>query len=269
MAKTINQTYQSKFLAHKKRKIVFKFILCFVVTVGIIVGVLYLFFFSKLFNIREIAINNSSFVSNKEIREAVDSYLGERKLFIPRFSNIFFVDRDKIQALIADKFTQAENVVVDKKYFHTLEINLSKREALGIWCFKNKNCFYFDRTGMAFDTAANSDGSLFLSVDDESKNLEKLGEKVTEESLLNFILNVQKEMGKLKIGVVKIIIPNNELFRINIKTSENWELYLNTQDNLQIQINSLSTFLSQKVSSEKRNQLQYIDVRIPNRVYYK
>lgn len=269
MSKTINQAYQAKFLAHRKRKVILKIIIWFIVIAGLVAGIIYLFFFSKLFSIKEISINNGTFAGNREIRKAVDGYLGERKFFIPRFSNIFFVDSSKIEALIAGEFPQTESVTVDKKYFHTLEVSLSKREALGVWCFKNKACYYFDRTGIAFDTAAKSDGSLFLNIDDESKILEKLGEKVAEDSLLNFILGIQKEMQKLKISIAKIIISENEPFRINVKTSENWELYLNTQDDLQTQMNSLNTFLTQKVTPEKRAQLQYIDVRIPNRVYYK
>lgn len=269
MVRTINQSYQAKYIAGKRKRIILKVLFWFAVFAGVLAGVIYLFFFSKLFNIREISINNGSFVKNGEIRETVDNYLGERKFFIPRFSNIFFVDSDEIQALVAGGFPQAENITVNKNYFHTLEINLNKREALGVWCFKDKNCFYFDRMGTAFDTAANSDGSLFLSIDDKSKTLDKLGGKVTEEPMLNFIFGVQEEMQKLKIGITKIIIPDGEPFRINVKTSENWELYLNTQDDLVNQMKSLNTFLSQKISPEKRSQLQYIDVRIPNRVYYK
>ncbi len=270
MSKTINQAYQAKFLAHKKRKIISKIIVWFVVVAGLTIGVVYLFFFSKIFNVREISINNGTFVSNSEIRETADNYLEERKLFIPRFSNIFFVDSDKVQALISEKFPQVKNVEVEKKLLHTLAISLDKKEAVGSWCFKQDNkCFYFDKNGIAFDTAADSSGSLLLSVEDENGQFEKLGQQVVDADLLNFILKSQTELEKLKISLAEFIIPAGEKFRLDAQTASGWKIYFSTSDDLKDQINTLNTFLSQKISPDKRDQLQYIDLRIPNRVYYK
>lgn len=267
--RTINQKYQAEFIAGKRKKVFLKILIWLTVALAVLVGLIYFFFFSKVFNVREVSINNSSFVGNKEIREVVDKYLEQKFLFFERFSNIFLVDSDKLQTVISESFPQAKNVSISKKYLHGLLISLERKETAGIWCFKDGRCYYFDREGTAFDSAIDSDGSIYLSIYDETKTIENLGEKVAEKSLIDYIFDTKREVEKLKIAVAEIVIPSGELFRINIKTGENWELYLNTQENLQNQINSLKIFLSQKISQEKRLQLQYIDVRIPNRVYYK
>lgn len=266
--RTINQKYQAEFIAEKRKKAFLKIFIWLAVAIVVLAGLIYLFFFSKVFNVREVSISNGSFIDNKEIREVADKYLEQKFLFFERFSNIFLVDSEKLQALVSESFPQAKNVSISKKYFHGLSVSLGRKEAAGIWCFKEK-CFYFDREGTAFDSAIDSDGPIYLSIYDETKTIEKLGEKVADKFLIDFIFDAQGEVEKLKIEVVKVIIPDKELFRINVKTSENWELYLNMQESLQNQLDSLKVFLSQKISLEKRPQLQYIDVRIPNRVYYK
>lgn len=270
MVKTINQSYQAKYIAGKRKRIIFKVLLWFFVFVAVIGGTVYFLFFSKIFYVKEIAIANSGFIGNQEITNTVDDYLAQKKFFVPRFSNLFFVDADYIQKLLSDKFPQAENIRVEKNYFHTLKISLDKREAVGSWCFQKENkCFYFDRKGIAFDTAAGSSGSFFLSVEDQNGQFEKLGQIVADSDLLNFILNCQTELDKLKINLSKFVIPAGENFRLDAQTLSGWKIYFSTSDDLKDQINTLNTFLSQKVSSDKRDQLQYIDLRIPNRVYYK
>jgi len=269
MVKTINQNYQDKYLADKRKRVIFKIAIWLAVVLAVISGITYFLFFSKLFNVREISIDNSSLVDNQEVRSVVDRYLEQKFFFLPRFSNIFFVNPDKLQSLISESFPQAKNIFITKKYFHRLTVALERKETAGIWCFKDAKCFYFDREGTAFDTAINSDGPLFLNIYDKTRAIEKPGEKVAGPDLINFILNARREVEKLKIDISKIIIPEEERFRVNVLTGEGWELYLNTEDDLQNQISVLNIFLTQKISPEKRSQLRYIDVRIPNRVYYK
>jgi len=96
-----------------------------------------------------------------------------------------------------------------------------------------------------------------------------LGQAVTDKELLASILSIRPELEKIKIDIKKITIPLDEDFRVDAETSEGWQIYFSTRDDLKSQVNSLDVFLSQKISPEKRSQLQYIDVRIPNRAYYK
>ena len=273
MVKTINQSYKEKYQHEKKRKIFRKVFLFLVLLFGLTGGMVYGFFFSGFFSIREISISTEGGIllsEDRDIRSLVDSYLSEKKFFISRFNNIFLADSDKISAIIGQEFPAVENIKVEKKYFHALEISLNQKEAVGIWCYKKTGqCFYFDRQGIAFDSVTETRGALLVNVDDERGTFENLGQQVTNRELLNLIFEVRERLKKIKIEALKFIVSAGEDFRIEVKTAEGWEIYFSTKDDLDRQLANLEVFLSQKVTREKRIQLQYIDLTVPNRVYYK
>lgn len=240
------------------------------VTVSVIFGgIYYALFLSGWMAVREMVIEQNSFVSDEEIKKIVQQYLQEKSWLTPRANNIFTVDSEAIQSLLTREFPILKRAVVRKKYLHGLIIQAERRETAGVWCFqKRRECLFFDNEGVAFDRASDSSGTLFLMVDDISGEGKKLGEKVTDRERIEWLFQLKKEMDKEKIGLARMIIPE-EWFRVDVKTTEGWEIYFSTIDPLVSQVKALSIFLANKVSFEQRHQLQYIDVRIPQRVYYK
>ena len=49
--------------------------------------------------------------------------------------------------------------------------------------------------------------------------------------------------------------------RLNIKTSEGWEIYFNLQEDIDWQLTELALILKEKISPEKRGEIKYIDLR--------
>lgn len=228
----------------------------------------YFLFFSKIFNVREVGI----FARNGEVevRSVVEKYLAKKRFFIPRLNNIFWVSGDNISVLISQQFASAENIKVEKEYFHGLRISLDQKEAKGVWCYKAEDqCVYFDRHGIAFDAATETSGSLLLNVTDYKGKFEKLGQSVSSPEIFNLISQANEQLKKIKLTGTKFIIPAEEVFRLDVRTGEGWKIYLSTKDDLAKQLNNLDLFLAQKISPEKRTQLQYIDLTILNRIYYK
>ena len=268
MVRTINQSYQAQYHQEQKRKIfrkIFLFLVLFLAAVG---GVVYLFFFSGFFKVYEISVFSRN--GTLDVRSAVENYLGEKKFFIPKFSNIFFVNTAQISALISEKFPSSENVKVEKDYWHGLKISLDQKEAVGVWCYiADSQCMYFDRNGVAFDSVTDTSGLLLLNISDQKENVNKLGQLVGSPELFKLIVQANDELKKNKIAVAKFIIPENEDFRLDAQTTEGWKIYLSTKDHLLKQLNNLNLFLAQKITPEKRAQLIYIDLTVLNRVYYK
>lgn len=270
MAKTINQTYHDDYRLKQRRRWLTVLVLAFLVSGGTAGGVFYALFLSRWMAITEVTVNQQSFVSDEEVKEQVTDYLNEKKWgIVPRSSNIFLADGQSIRALLRNSFPVLKEVTVHKKYFHGLMIEAKHREAIGIWCFKKQQeCFYFDEEGVAFDQAADSSGTLLLMVEDGARENKKIGERVAEPELTAWLWRLKQAIDGVKIGLAKAIIPE-EQFRVNIKTTEGWEIYFNELDDLDSQMKALTVFLANKVSFEQRSQLQYIDVRIPQRVYFK
>lgn len=95
----------------------------------------------------------------------------------------------------------------------------------------------------------------------------KLGERIIEKEKLSQILEIQSGLRDLKNEIVLVEVVNSQ--RINVKTFEGWQVYFNSQNNISEQIFNLNLVLKEKISPEKRRNLEYIDLRFGNQVYYK
>lgn len=273
--KTINQTYQAEFQAKKRKKLILFLLGGLLALGGVFYGLFSFLFLFDFFAVREINIEQKSFVKNEEIQTVINNYLGEEKWLVKKWQNIFLVKSGAIRKLLAQNFPVLRDVKVNKKYFHGLIISANLREPIGIWCFKKTDtCFYYDYEGVAFEKAADSAGSLSWIIEDQTSpnlttsDVEKLGDRVAEPDRLAWLEELRRGADDLRLGITKIIIPE-ELFRINAKTTEGWTIYFSTKDDLSTQLKTLRLFLANKISPEQRNQLQYIDLSILNRVYYK
>ena len=94
-----------------------------------------------------------------------------------------------------------------------------------------------------------------------------LGQEVVKKELLDLILRIQ---GNLKDGFQ---IDTKEAIlslpkRLDIKTSENWQIYLNLESDINLQITKLNLLLEEEITPEIKETLEYIDLRF-TRVYYK
>jgi len=81
------------------------------------------------------------------------------------------------------------------------------------------------------------------------------------------ILQIQgnlKDNFQINVKEAAISLPE----RLNIKTSENWQIYFNLESDINLQITKLNLPLKEEISPEKRENLEYIDVRF-SRAYYK
>jgi len=95
-----------------------------------------------------------------------------------------------------------------------------------------------------------------------------LGNKVIEKEFLSSILDTESKLeNNLKIPVEEVLVVSDE--RINLKTSEGWEIYLNPKGDVDWQLTKLSEVLEKEIPLEKRGNLQYIELRFGNFAPYK
>ncbi len=74
---------------------------------------------------------------------------------------------------------------------------------------------------------------------------------------------LEKEMG---INTEKFTLKNPE--RLNVKTTEGWEIYFDLSGDIDLALTKLHLLLEKEISPEARKDLQYIDLRF-TKVYYK
>lgn len=154
-----------------------------------------------------------------------------------------------------------------------------ERLALVNWC-REEQCFSLDIEGIIFKESHLEKGLIKIK-DEQNVTPLILGERVIEKDFLDKILEIQSKISEeLKMfskaedfsahgGQIKLkeFVISTE--RLNVKTLEGWEIYFDLQNEIEWQLTKLKMVLEREIPSEKRKDLDYIDLRFGNYSYYK
>ncbi len=251
----------------KKKKSFLKnrFFLCGVLVLVISIEIFYLVCFCSFFQLEKIIVSGEEKVSKQEIKIIVEQGIGEKLLFL-QTKSIFLVNLNKIRENILNNFSQIDNIEIKKGFPDSLNLLVMERKEIGVFC-ENNICFLLDEKGIIFEKVLETPELIKIQNTAIDREL-KLGEQVVDKELLSKILQVVVKLKKdLKISLDKVLIINKQ--RLNIKTFEGWEIYLNPEQDINWQLLKLSSVLEEEIPLEKRKDLEYIDLRFGNYSPYK
>lgn len=225
---------------------------------------IYFLIFSSFFQIKEIKISGNEKVSTEEIKNLIEEKIDQRILF-PSSKSIFLVDFDLIKNTLLEKFPQIAKINLKRKFPDVLTAEIKEREAIGIFN-QPENYFLIDKEGVIFELAVLESEEYF-----EIKKLNlttelKLGDRAVEKEIISQILDIEKKLREIGIKIEEFTTFSEE--RLNAKTIEGWQIYFDSKGDLDWQIMELRLVLEKEIPLEKRNNLEYIDLRF-SKVYYK
>jgi len=228
------------------------------------------FFLLPVFKIKTIEISGNKEIKAEEIRDILN------------YKNILLASKEKIKNDLMKKFPLiAELEIKINLVKRKIELNLKEREEFGIVCQaekikqenveieQTKNCFYIDKKGVIFEEAPQTSGSLIILVKDYSDRDYGIGDNIFEENIINFIAEAKDFL--LSEVNIKVIDFDNLSFPVDdlkVITGEGWYILFNLQKEARNQLLALKAVLDEKIK-DQRQTLQYVDLRIENRVYYK
>ena len=258
------KSHSSKERAEKRKTI----LLWFVFVAGFIF-IVWSFFVSPFFKITEIKLPENNIVTANDIRKIMTDTplnLGE---------NLFILSKSRIKAELTAAFPAITGINVEKELFNGLIVSFEKRIPAGIWCHpsgghpKGDDCYYFDKEGIIFKEAPITEGGLILKIQDSGNKEISLGDKAINTELLKFIMDFNNKL--LDDGQIKAIefdIGPSADFDLKAVTAHGWLIYLDLKQDPALAANNLFTILSEVIKN-KISSLEYIDLRIPTRIFYK
>lgn len=250
----------------------------------------YFSFFSPYFFIKEIKVQNAQTAGEEEMvflaRElAAEKWLG----FLPKNSLAVFPGAS-LSLKIMEKFPQVSRADVKKTFPGTLEIKIDERQALGVWCrneaendylienvasgtpaIKKENlprgedCFFIDGEGVIFRESPKIFSGFFPLIFGAAGQNFSLRERPVSSSTLEFAREAKKSLEK-EGAEIDYFLENERRKELNAYLSPNWKIYFNLERSSQSQIRIVRSLFEQGLKPEN---IQYIDLRIPGRAYYK
>ena len=256
----------------KRRRKQIAFLVIFII-LAIAAGSTYALFFSGWFTIKGIEVSGNNELAQEDIRSLAENHINQNYLFglIQPYSNILFAGSEVIEHSLKDRYPLIETANVNKNLLNkNLYIELREREGIGVYCkYNTETCFYFDRNNVLFKEAPRFSGQLFLVIEDSRNRDFKLGHSFDDAELLDKIFEAKRILDELRpVEYDNFFLPENS-FDFWIKTKEGWNIYLDKDTDIPSQLVALKKFMEEKLTSDRRQTLKYIDLRINNRIYYK
>lgn len=260
--------YTARDTKSSKKKISKKEVWILLILAGLVaffVGVVFSFRL-PYWQIKKVEVVSSGVLTPQEIRVKIDDFLLGKILFFLPQSSFFLFSSSVLASVLQKEFPQIEAASVKKEFPDSLRVVVKERELFGIFC--NEECVYIDKHGFAYDYAPSSFGSLLIKIKSDAAQA-LVGSTVIRPDLMNEIVFLSSEIGKIS----GIRAAGYELFskvssEIKMETSEGFKIFFKRGGNFENTFRVLKTVLEREIKG-KRSQLEYIDLRFGNKVFYK
>ena len=266
-------------------------------------GLIYAFFFSSLFKIREITIRGGDVFPVEEVLKVVNQELeGFSYHYFPK-NSFYLVSSQRIYSILKNKFPKAKTIIVKKKFPASLFIALESREKAVIYCKQARSfqpqdsedltedneatttddvleailqpaegeskCFFADSEGIIFEKAPEIYGGAMTVLKDASAREVEMGEAVINPEMVSFVNEVRNTLSE-ETNVRLLYFQINFYPSVDVVawTTEGWQIIFDITRPAYPQVLMLKKVLQEKIK-EQRDRLEYIDLRVENRVYYK
>ena len=255
----------SKKLHRRKRiiKTILFFLICAVLFAGVVA-----FFRIPFFKIQKIVIRGNNLISIDLMRDKINQRLeGKYYGIFPR-DNIFIVSKKKITEDVLDNIARVKDIQLDRKlFFRNLMINITERRSAGILC-QEENCFFVDEDGFVFEEAPYFSGSIYLRFLDEriaSSSGVITGAYILPAEEFRKLMDFNKLASRSDINISKVVLKKENIYELY--TVDGWRILANNQNNPNDLFINLIAILDE--IKDKRQSLDYIDLRFGNKVFYK
>ncbi len=271
-----NGTYtEIKYQMARKHKILSFFLVIF----GIIVCTFWFMAVSKFWQIKHIEINDLTSLGREEVVKEVFQILDKNDKFILKGRNIFFLNPRELEKKLNERLF-AESVVVDKSYPDILRLIIKERQRSVIIASKDQ-LLTVDINGLVTGEAVSSTTEeLRFRLNEKSwsdlnsppliwcdlQELATSGYQIAKPEIVKVWLDAYKTLltNNLKFRYVRMDETQSRTFKTRLENGI--DLLVDIQTPLEPQI---ETYLKYQQSKLKNQPKEYIDVRIPGKLYLK
>ena len=274
----------------------------------VLIGAFYAIAYTPILKIKNISVTTTSagvpdFLVAESIETAAnfknDDTLNEK--LISDFKE-FFIKNSKINSLLGGdnifvwderlipdgfllrNYPQLADAKIEKDYIERLnKISMTKRQKLGVWCRMEKiqestatstasngvassDCFWFDKEGVVFAKAPTAEGNLIYRVNDYSGRTLVFGDKALENDFLTNLLKIFEVLEKANLKAKSLRLENLALQEIIAEPVVDFSprVYFSLKADPVFGLSALTSFKNIDLA-----KIDYIDLRVPNRAYYK
>lgn len=258
-------------------------------------GIIYLTFFSSVFKVAKFDVTGNETVNADEIRQIAENIAGKKVLKIFN-NNLILIKTEDVEKAIREKFNSINTVSVTKKIPKTLKISIMEKSADILWCNKIKvekvsslakiadnnseaagvenlasdafQCYFSDEANIIY--AKVRGGAPANGVKIFKDDLINIGDKIADDAVKNFIRGLAKNFNfKTGLEFSYLYLPPAASRELHLIVKDGWKIYFDLNRDAVSQLDVLSSVWREAIPENYKNNMEYIDLRVPGRVPWK
>ncbi len=234
-------------------------------SIGIFIRLL---FFTDMFSVQAITVLDAKATTEAAVRAVAEQEVSKT----PWRQSIFFVQTDIVADKIMGSLPQVKAVLVKRILPGTIKITVHEKKPAMLLA-SNGDYYFVDDQGILFEKAdlLNLPGLVLPTVKNMSAQTEiSLGAPVVSPEFVTFVQIASKSLSdSMGLEVVEIRMPSLAAREVYFALNNNWEIKFDITRDPEGQISLLERVVNEMLSEEEKQTLEYIDLRIPRRVYYR
>jgi hypothetical protein len=239
------------------------------VTGLLIVGLVWVVVRSNFFKVRDVEINGATYIAEESILDFLKLHAAQGKLASVLGSDNILAWPNSLSESDLAELPAVSSLRIEKHRFERkVRVSVVERERVGIWCFAQadpKRCFWFDPNGTLFLPAYSAEGNLISVLADYSRGPLALGDTVLQSRFMPNLISIFSALEDIHLSVREVRLNDLNKEEVEAHTYEGPKLLFSLRFPAAGVPNAIAAV--QKIT--RLSELQYIDFRVENKVYYK
>ena len=240
-----------------------------VLIVAVPAGLLIWFlFFTQSFAIQAVTVIDARPQTTAAVEDIVESEL----LKSSWYSNIFFTPVEVIEDHIASSLPQVRTAHINRKLPSTLVVVIQEKTP-ALLLLSGGKYYFVDTEGIAYEEAQldTLPGTVLPTVKNNDRGARvTIDTRAVDASFVQLIQSTHNTLPEYtEAEVAEIRIPSLATREVYFLLTNNWEIRFDSTRPAEGQMKILKRIIEEIVTLEEKKTLEYIDLRIPDRIYYR
>lgn len=255
-------SFDERAVRHRKPLFFALLLFCFI-------ALMFGFIFGPWFQVSKVSISSSGVLKNEEAVKLALYGASIQKIAFLHTANIFLVNPEVIETSLYKYFPEIKIVSISRRFPHEISAVIEERKEAALYCVaqEENTCYFIDEDGVAWKEAPEISGSVFIKIHG-TKKPSQLGDEIIASSVIEAIFQVAERIQREnKFFIEEFIIVSSSEF--DARSSVGFLFNMDANESIDGELNALFLVLEKEIPQEEWGNVEYIDLRIPNRVYYK
>ncbi|HAI74190.1 MAG TPA: hypothetical protein DCS28_02350 [Candidatus Moranbacteria bacterium] len=231
-------------------------------------------FFSGFLKINKIEISGLEKLEEMSVRNIIENKITGKFFQAVEKNNLILFNKRGAKKTLLENFKRIEDARIEKFFPDVLKIIIKERK-LTMLFYSGEICHILNEKGEPYlaenFSAEELEKENLIALNDLSGTLINLDANPLESDFQKFALNIASKV----LDDTGIILkknyetPSRMSGDLRAETEEGWKIFFGASVGLEKEALMLKAVLDNKIEKERRKDLEYIDLRIDNKVFYK